>query len=53
MAWVEERKMASVVEGLDGRCVTGFPGFVESSGKTSQTVSHSFSISAAMCFWSA
>ena len=53
MAWVEEGKMASVVEGLDGRCITGFPGFVESSGKTSQTVSHSFFISATMCFWSA
>ena len=50
---VLEVKMAWVVERLDGWCVTGSPGFVESSGKTSQTVSHSFSISAAMCFWSA
>ena len=32
--------------------VTGSPWFVESSVKTSQTVSHSFSISVAMCFWS-
>ena len=42
--------MAWVVEGLDGGFVTGSPGFAESSGKTSQTVSYSFSISAAMCF---
>ena len=45
--------MAWVVEGLDGGFVTSFLGFVESFGKTSQTVSHSFSISATMCFWSA
>ena len=45
--------MAWVVEELDGGFVTGSPGFVESSGKTSQTFSYSFSISAAMCFWSA
>ena len=32
--------------GLDGRLVTVSPGFAKSSGKTSQTVSHSFSISA-------
>ena len=50
---VLEGKMVWVVERLDSWCITGFPGFVESSGKTSQTVSHSFSISAAMCFWSA
>ena len=50
---VLEGKMAWVVERLDGWCVTGSPGFVESSGKTSQTVSHSFSISATTCFWSA
>ena len=50
---VLEGRMAWVVERLDGWCVTGSPGFVESSGKTSHTVSHSFSISAAMCFWSA
>ena len=42
-----------VVEGLDGGCIPGSPGFVESSGKTSQTVSHSFYIFATMCFWSA
>ena len=35
---------------LNGGFVTGSPGFAESSGKTSQTVSYSFSISAAMCF---
>ena len=40
-------------EGLDGGFVTGSPRFVESSGKTSQTVSHFFSVSTAMCFWSA
>ena len=45
--------MAWVVEGLDGGFIAGSPRFGESSGKTSQTVSHSFSISAAMCFWSA
>ena len=39
-----------VVEGLDGGFVTGSPGFAESSRKTSQTVSNSFSISFAMCF---
>ena len=42
--------MTRVVEGLDGGFVTGSPGFLESSGKTSQTVSHSFSISAMMWF---
>ena len=47
---VVEGKMAWLVERLDGWCITGF---VESSGKASQTVSHSFSSSAAMCFWSA
>ena len=41
-----------VVERLNGCCVTDSPRFVESCGKTSQAVSHSFSISAAMCFWS-
>ena len=41
------------VEGLDVMFVTGYPGFAESSGKTSQTVPNSFSIFAAMCFWSA
>ena len=45
--------MAWMVEGLNGGFVAGSPGFVESSGKTSQTISHSFSISAAICFWSA
>ena len=45
--------MAWVVEGLIGWFVVGSPGFVESSGKTSHTVSRSFSISAAICFWSA
>ena len=45
--------MAWVLEGLDSGFVTGFPGFAESSGNISQTVSHSLSISAAMCFWSA
>ena len=45
--------MAWVVEGLDGVFVTDFKGFLESSGKTSQTVSHSFSISFFDCFWSA
>ena len=44
---------AWVLEGLGGGFVTGSPGFAESSGKTSQTVYHSFSISAAMHFWSA
>ena len=40
-----------MVEGLDDGFVTGSSGFAESSGKTSHTVSYSFSISAAMCFW--
>ena len=40
-------------EGLDGGFVTGFPRFVESSEKTSQTVSHFFLVSTAICFWSA
>ena len=35
---------AWVVEGLNDGFVTGPPGFSESSGKTSETVSHSFSI---------
>ena len=48
-----EGKMDSVVERLDGWCITGSSGFVESSGKTSQTVSHFLSISFTMCFWSA
>ena len=39
--------------GLDGWFVKGSPGFAESSGKTSETVSNTFSISAAMGFWSA
>ena len=39
--------------GVNGGFLADSPGFVESSGKTSQTVSYSFSISAAMCFWSA
>ena len=39
---------AWVVEGIDGGFITGSPGFAESSEKTSQTVSHSFSISATM-----
>ena len=43
---------AWVVEGLYDRFVTGSPGFAESSGKTSQTVSNSFLVSATMCFWS-
>ena len=38
---------------LDGRFVTGSPGSAESSGKTSRTVSHSFSIPTEICFWSA
>ena len=50
---VVEGKIAWVVKRLDDWCVTGSPGFVESSGKTSETVSHSFPVSAAMCFWSA
>ena len=45
--------MAWMVEGLDGGFVAGSPGFVQSSGKTSQTFSHSFSISTVMCFLSA
>ena len=44
---------AWVLEGLGGGFVTGSPEFAQSSGKTSQTVSHSFSISAMMRFWSA
>ena len=44
---------AWVVEGLDGRFITGFPEIAKSSGKASQTVSNSFSISTAMCFRSA
>ena len=44
---------AWVLEGLGGGFITGSPGFAESSGKTSQTVYHSFSISATMHFWSA
>ena len=50
---VVEGKMTWMVEGLVSGCITGSAGFVESSGKTSQTVSHSFSISVVMCFWSA
>ena len=42
-----------VVEGLDDGLVTGSSWFVENSGKTPQTVSHSFSFSAETCFWSA
>ena len=38
---------------LNGWFVAGSPGFVESSGKTHQTVSNSFSISGAIFFWSA
>ena len=45
--------MAWVVEVVRCWLVAGSPGFVESSGKTSHTVSHSFSISAAIYFWSA
>ena len=45
--------MAFMVERLDSWCVTGYPGFVESSGKNSQAGSLSFSISVTMCFWSA
>ena len=44
--------MVWVVEGLDGGFIAGSPGFAESSGKTSQTVFHSFLISTAICFWS-
>ena len=44
---------AWMVKELDSGFVTGSPGFVESSGKTSQTVYHSFSIYAAMYFRSA
>ena len=43
--------MAWIVEGLDSGFVTGSPGFVQSSGKVSQTFSHSFSISTVMCFF--
>ena len=53
LACVVERKMAWVVKRLDGWCITGSPWFVETSVKTSQTVSYSFSISVVMCFWSA
>ena len=42
-----------MVEGLDDGLVTGSSWFVENSGKTPQTVSHSFSFSAETCFWSA
>ena len=45
--------MTWVMEGLDGGLVTSSLGFEEDSGKTSQTVSHSFSTLVAMCFWSA
>ena len=45
--------MPWVVEGVKCWFVAGSPGFVESSGKTSHTVSHSFSISASICLWSA
>ena len=45
--------IAWVIEGLDGGFATGSSGFAESSGKTSQTVSHYLLISAVMCFWSA
>ena len=45
--------MTWVVEGLDNGFVAGSPEFVESSGKILQTISHSFSISAAMWFWPA
>ena len=45
--------MTWAVEGLDFGFVTGYPGLAESSGKSSQTVPNSFSISDAMCFWSA
>ena len=53
LVYVVEGKMAWVVGRLDGWCATGSPEFMESSQKISQTVSHSFSISAVMCFWSA
>ena len=39
-----------MVEGLDGGFVASSPGFAESSEKTSETVSYSFSNSVAMCF---
>ena len=44
LIWVAEEMIVYtwVVQGLDGGFVTGFPRFVESSGKTSQTVSHFF-----------
>ena len=45
--------VAWVVEGLNCWFVAGSPRFVESSGKASHTVSHSFSISAAICLGSA
>ena len=44
---------AWVLYRIDGGFVTGSPGFAESSRKTSQTVFNSFSISVAMCCWSA
>ena len=53
LIWVVEEIMTWAVEGLDFGFVTGYPGLAESSGKSSQTVPNSFSISAAMCFWSA
>ena len=45
--------MAWVIEGLDSGFITGSTGFAKSSGKTSETVYHSFSVSTVMCFWSA
>ena len=45
--------IAWLVEGLVDGLVTDSPWFAERSGKSSHTVSQSFSISAAMCFWSA
>ena len=53
LIWVMKEMMAWVVKHLDGGFVTGFPGFAESFGKSSQTVFHSFSIPTVMCFWSA
>ena len=43
---------AWVLEGLDEGFVIGSPRLLESSGTTSKTISYSFSISNAMCFWS-
>ena len=43
---------AWVLEGLDDGFVIGSPRLLESSGTTSKTISYSFSISNAMCFWS-